>query len=324
MRRMRSLTAAALVGGFSLSSTSAFANDDPGFVIIKGQRVPTRIVPPRETQPEPAAQQVQDEAPPAEDESQAVPESKLPARVLRRYYSDSPRWRVREYSVGGATTYRRPGYAHQPHVLLPHGYYGGADPWGLQEAIDQAYWAGRADERYSWARLESEIDTAERTERLLARHAESLDAALRHLRAGEYSRAVAGLTLAAKLNQGDPACRIHLAQARLALGHYDEAAKVLRRALQLQPKLVYVDLKLDQYYPAGTTLSLLGDGLASWTAGNDHTPEVSFLQGFIEHQRGRTDAAYAAFLKAAEGLPSDDLTRDDLSLTKPAKIAGRR
>lgn len=319
---VRFFAAAAFLGGSSLLSGSACADDVPGYVIIDGKRVATRIVPPPETRPEPAVRQAQDEQPAGAPEAKSAPQ--LPARLSRKYYADSPRWRVREYSVGGAATYRRPGYAHEPHVILPHGYYGGADPWGIQSAIDEAYWAGRDDERYYTARLESEIDTAERTERLMAGHARALDTAIEQLRAGDYSRAVAGLTMAAKLDHGDPACRIHLAQARLALGHYDEAAKALRRALQLQPKLAYVDLKLDKYYPAGTTMASFGDSLASWAAVNEHSAEVSFLQGYVEYQRGRTDAAYAAFEKAAEGLRGDDLTRDFLSLTKPSRVAGRK
>jgi tetratricopeptide (TPR) repeat protein len=322
VRFVRFLAAAAILGGTSLSSALAVADDDPGYVIIDGKRVATRIVPPRETQPDPAARQAQNEQTPSAPEPKSAPQ-RSPG-LSRKYYADSPRWRVREYSVGGAATYRRPGYADDPHVILPHGYYGGADPWGIQSAVDQAYWAGRDDERYYTARLDSEVDTAQRTERLLAGHDRALDTAIEQLRAGDYSHAVAALTMAAKLDHGDPACRIHLAQARLALGHYDEAAKVLRRALQLQPKLAYVDLRLDKYYPPGTTMGSLGDVLATWAAANEHSAEVSFLQGYIEYQRGRLDAAYTAFEQASEGLPGDDLTRDYLSLTKPARVAGRK
>ena len=117
----RFLAAAAVLGGFSLSVSAIGADDDPGFVIIKGQKVATRIVPPREKSDEPAVRQVQDEAPAGGQDAQ--PEQKLPPRLMRKYYgNDSPRWRVREYSVGGATVYRQPGYANQSRVLLPHRY----------------------------------------------------------------------------------------------------------------------------------------------------------------------------------------------------------
>ncbi len=130
----------------------------------------------------------------------------------------------------------------------PHAFYG-VPPWsGDRRAIVNAYRTARDEQRRDEARYFNEQDMNRRKERLLSTHAEALAAGLERLRSGDHAQAVVALTLAAELDQGDPACRMHLAQARLALRQYDEAGRVLRRALQLQPKLVYADLHLERYF----------------------------------------------------------------------------
>lgn len=152
---------------------------------------------------------------------------------------------------------------------------------------------------------------------LLTKHEQALVAGLRLLKEGQSERALIALTLAAKLNHGDPACRIHLAQARLARGHYREAGLALRRALQLQPQLVYTDLHLDTYYQDENQLDQYTDGLDEWVRENDAPAEVYFLLGYLEFQRGDFETAHAAFERVRKALPDDDLTRNYLEITKP-------
>jgi tetratricopeptide (TPR) repeat protein len=173
-------------------------------------------------------------------------------------------------------------------------------------------------ERYRHQRDRHRREMEVRKVRLLTQHEKALHAGLGRLKDGEIERAVVALTLAAKLNQADPACRIHLAQARLAQGHYLEAALALRRALQLQPKLVYADLHLAQCYRDEQALGEYTDKLVEWVRNNGVRPEVYFLLGFLEFQRGDFDAAYAAFERVREALPNDDLTDEYLGITKPA------
>jgi len=154
--------------------------------------------------------------------------------------------------------------------------------------------------------------------RLLTQHEKALEAGLQRLKAGQTERAIVAFTLAAKLNQADPACRIHLAQARVAQGHYLEAGLALRRALQLQPRLVYADLHLKQHYAAEDALDKHTAALSEWVQQNPARPEVYFLLGFLEFQRGDFEAAHAAFERVKEAMPDDDLTREYLEVTKPA------
>lgn len=214
--------------------------------------------------------------------------------------------------------YRRRPYLLRRYLPYGYGYFGGIDPFAVQRALEEAYYAGRLDERQDRQRRFNRRDMARRQARLLDKHEQVLRAGLERLKAGDYARAAIGLTFAAKLNHGDPACRVHLAQTRLALGQYREAAAVLRRALQLQPKLVYVDLKLDSYYPRPGKLAACAEALAEWMKHNRADANVYFLRGFLEFQRGNFAQAYEAFRSVARVMPRDPLTLAYLEVAKPA------
>ncbi len=218
---------------------------------------------------------------------------------------------------------RRPLF-HPP--LHPYGrrypyypYFAGFVPRGLGfgAALEYSYIAGREYERHDARRRFNQEDMTERARRVLSNHARALRSGVELLNRGQHDRAVIALTLAARLDNGDPACRIHLAQARMAQGHYVEAGKVLRRALQLQPKLVHMQLDLDKHYPKAATFDEHIDALAgSLTEESD--ADAYFLLGFMEFQRDDFGAAYEAFRKADELRPKDRTTRRFLEIVKPA------
>jgi hypothetical protein len=179
--------------------------------------------------------------------------------------------------------------------------------------------AQRREARNDYWFWKYEFDDRERREKLKSTNQRATSAGVRELQAGEYRQASLTLTLATELDHGDSASRIHLAQARMALGHDREAAKVLRRALQLQPKLASLQLDLERCYPEPDTFDEQIDALAKRVKrGRSPSAEEWFLLGYFEFQRNRIDAAYAAFKRAARGLGRDDLTRRYLKLTKPA------
>ncbi len=191
------------------------------------------------------------------------------------------------------------------------------------DALIDAYARGRADEREDVAGAFNEQDMNRRKERALGAHEKSLAIGVAKLRAGNYMEAAIALSLAAELDQGDPACRIHLAQARVALGQYDEAALTLRRALQLQPRLAYLPLRLRDCYPGGDDFDRQVDDLVRHVNGHVATGEVWFLLGVLEFQRGRFAEAHTAFRFADAGLGADDLTQRYLELTIPPRSAPR-
>jgi Flp pilus assembly protein TadD len=174
------------------------------------------------------------------------------------------------------------------------------------------------------ARAEWQNDRAweKRKQHLLGAHAQATNEGVDFLRAGQYREAIISLTRASELNQSDPACRIHLAQARVALGHDGDAARVLRQALELQPKLVPTQLALEQYYPHEEDFTVQVDSLARRLAANpSHSADAYLLLGFMTFQRGWMDDAYLAFRQADRLKPDDHIVRSYLGLTKPARRA---
>lgn len=264
------------------------------------RRIPTRIIPPAQRtdgqQSAPSESSRSDES-----DRVTVVEPRSTRQELELWD-----WARRHRELGA------PGFGGP--FVAGYGYGPFSAPW----AIADAYFSGRYDERYERRRWMSETDTQRRRERLLSRHEQALADGLDLLAAGDAARAVVQFTLAAQLDQGDPACRIHLSQARLALGHYSEAAAALRRALQLQPKLLYVPLELDRYYVVPGTLDRLTDALAEHARTARVGPEVLFLHAFLEYQRGEFGAAHAALRNVSQALPKDDLTHNLLEICKPA------
>ncbi len=192
---------------------------------------------------------------------------------------------------------------------------------GNRQATENAYRAQRYIAQREQGRHHNARYMAQREARVLANHERTVVAGLEQLRAGEYRQALIALTMAAELNHGDPACRIHLAQVHMALGHYDDAGTVLRRALQLQPKLRFMSLGLPSYYFEAAEFDRHVDQLSTWLKANRATAETYFLLGYMEFQRGNFDTAHAAFRVAQRGLRDDALTASYLELTKPVQAA---
>lgn len=176
----------------------------------------------------------------------------------------------------------------------------------------------RADARQAHAEARNIEGWARRKQQLLDAAGQATQEGVDQLRGGQYRAAVISLTRAADLDQGDPACRIYLALARVALGHDDDAAKVLRRALDLQPRLVPMTLRLGQYYPHEEDFIVQVDALAERVAGNPQADARDyFLLGFMEFQCGWLDEAHAAFGDAARQRPKDALLQTYLDITRP-------
>lgn len=321
--RNRAIGLSVMLGFALLAAVPARADEkQPGYVVADGKRVLTGLESLQIDQAGVAreARVKAEREPPADragrDQVEKAREPRVLVRDLRdsrggpyscdsRYRCDSRRWRRWTYRPGGS-------------LYSPYGPYYGYDPYPTRRGLMEVYRARRYIEQQERDRRFNRRDMAERKKRLLDQHEEALLAGLRRLKEGQPARATVALTLAAKLNQGDPACRIHLAQARLAQGHYLEAGLALRRALQLQPKLVYADLHLQEYYETEDALDEHTDALAEWVRENRARPEVHFLLGFLEFQRGDFGAAYAAFERVKKAMPEDELTRDYLEITKPA------
>lgn len=220
----------------------ALASDDesePLYVIHNGQRIPTVIIPPKpgSLQPaRPALVRVVQGNPAATLHAQDADAPDRPRRPDAAADDPESPYDGRQYhNVGHYAGYPvsiprwpRPGWSYTPYVpYAPPRYYG--------DVLKETYRARRWIRDQERGRVSNVRDMKRRKARVLAGHEKALRRGLEELRAGHYAQAVIALTMAAELNHADPACRIHLAQARLAQRHYGEAAKVLRRASSCSP-----------------------------------------------------------------------------------------
>ena len=295
----------------------ATASDDdtePLYVVHDGQRLPTVIIPPKAS----GASATRSGGlqvvgwPLGPRDATADAETLEPLDPL-----DDDEWvdlTPRRYEVDYYAGYPVTRYHRDPVYWRTH------DPYlrpGYGRALRDEYRARRYIADRERGHRFNVRDMKRRKARILNNHEKALRLGLEHMKLGDYGQAVVALTMAGELNQGDPACRIHLAQARLAQGHYEDAGKVLRRALQLQPKLRFLSLSLPSYYPDHREFDQHVDKLAAWVRQNRAGANTYFLLGYLEFQRDNHEQAYAAFGVARRGFPKDSLTESYLEITRP-------
>lgn len=297
----------------------------PQFVIIDGHRVPTKVLPPSATRispPDDPDRRVITIAPRAIGRGSGIVEVVDPGQP-----SSQPDVATGEVSDRAAAIAALP----YPRVQVRNRFfqrgpqfvprYGFSSPWGYgglgyELAMQDAYYAGRYDAFDQLRSNELDEQYEIRRQQLLSNFEQALERGVERLRVGDYSRAVIDFSMAAELNQEDPASRIHLAQARLGLGHYRDAGRVLRRALELQPKLVYLELRLPTYLPPGEYDEQVGALSRRLHAQSAHVDEF-FALGFFEFQRGNYRQAYEAFAYASRATPRDDILLTFMEITKP-------
>ncbi len=231
---------------------------------------------------------------------------------------DAPRAAPPATQAAPPLTYPPP-RAYRLRPPPPQAFWDGVS---YRRALNEAYRAGRYDEFRDQQYEHNHREAKLRERRVLSQHMVALREGRSHLRNGDFQRAIAALTLAARLDQGDPVSRIHLAQARLAVGHFPEAGAALYRALQLQPELVYHEWALNDYYPQPPDLERFLSQLRARLAASNASIDEWFLLGAMEMQLGNGDAAHAAFRRVDYWLPQNDLVRAYLEISRPpARVA---
>ena len=152
-----------------------------------------------------------------------------------------------------------------------------------------------------------------------------LDDGDRHFRARHYGDAARSFLLAARQDQGDPVPRLRAAHALTALGHYEQAWLLVRRALQLEPRLFYLPVDIRQDYEDAAQFTRHRERLAGAAADADVDPELWALLGYYRFFSGAAENAVAALNRAALLAPKEPAIRklrDVARLTVPARLSG--
>jgi tetratricopeptide (TPR) repeat protein len=167
-----------------------------------------------------------------------------------------------------------------------------------REAVDQAYREGFEEGR----RLEREDVQIERGGNAYQDAMADGNAAFS---AGDYSLAARQFLLAATLNQGDPAARLCAAHTHIALGDYKPAVPLILRALELQPKIIYLPLDIRGAYGDRGTFDRHLRALEDAADDDAENVELAFLVGYCRFFSSDMPGAVEPLDRAARAMPRE-------------------
>lgn len=134
---------------------------------------------------------------------------------------------------------------------------------------------------------------------------------------GRYDQAADLFTLATELDNGDAASRLHAAQALLALEQYDQAVPLIRRALDLQPRLIHLKFDLRRDYGDVRDFEEQIDALRRTVLANPHWQEGHLLLGYELLFSGQRAQAHQVLARAVSLNPADKLAAKLLKASVP-------
>jgi hypothetical protein len=243
------------------------------------------------------------------------------------YDSEPPYTRYeRQWSRRFPAPYRRPFreeyYPYgRPYYPRRYGYgYGPFDPHYGAHIFDDGYISGFHDgRRFQQWQTKAELG--------LNSYLRSMRSGSELFRNGDYVAATRQFILACKLNQGDAASRLHAVHAMVAVGQYTAAVPALRRALQLQPKLVYLPLDIRKEYGAAADFDAHFQRLADAAHQADTDAALWLLLGYYQYFSERPGDAAASLTRAAELSPRDSAVLrllEAAQLTIPVELSPKR
>jgi len=188
----------------------------------------------------------------------------------------------------------------------PYGYDGGDDfRFGFMKGYD----VGRFD-RF----------TDERSKSLLAYARSQLDRGVELFHQGRFAEAADAFQISAETDQGDAVSRIYAGHALFALGRYRDAVVYIRRAMELQPRIIYLhyDMRGDYDRPEqfDTQLSALKHALDLSPA----DPDRLFLLAYVLYFSDQRSEAYPILTRAHALNRQDELVRKMMRNAQPPDV----
>jgi tetratricopeptide (TPR) repeat protein len=222
---------------------------------------------------------------------------------------------VGEFGYGrqGYADYRRtirwPGYSVEGYDEFAgayrenFSYYGDSSPYGW--GYDYGYFEYLANER---------------TNSLIHSGLTSRDRGLTAFREGRYREAVDAFRLACETNQGDPAAQLYAGHALFAIGRYRDGVRHLRRALELQPKIVFLTYDMRDDYRDRVEFDRQFAALESALRISPRDEDRLFMLGYVLYYGGQRDRAYAAFARLLRVNPRDSLAMKLYDACQPPDV----
>lgn len=261
------------------------------------------------------------------------PNAPLPPQLQRDFAPPDPRlpWGYRQYAPSFSQRSRGGSRYGQPYDQ-PYGYgYGGygrgsyANNFGRYQGHTYDYGYRSYEQHYPphtgygdpYGRFNEEayrrgVDDGRRFEQFerraalgLASYLQAMENGLTAFARGDYSSAALSFILAARVNQGDAAARIHAAHAMFALGRHREAIPFLRRAFELQPLIAQLPLDIREDYGRKEDFVEQLHALEDAVAADSDDADLRLLLGY-SHLYSRNPAKAYRVLTHAAQLRADD------------------
>lgn len=154
-----------------------------------------------------------------------------------------------------------------------------------------------------------------RDESLLRRNSMMVQAGLESFAAGQYERAAVSFLGGADANQGDAASRIFAGHALFALGRYDEAAKLIRRALELQPLLSTANYDIRDDYGRQGDFDRHNAALEQYVAAHPRDAAGHVVLGYVRYYSTGPGSAYDPLVRARRLDPHNELVEKLLNIS---------
>lgn len=214
-------------------------------------------------------------------------------------------------------TLRWPGYS----VRGSDGFYGPGDEDFYYYGDSYGDWAqSQGIAKWGWDFGYFEHQSNARTESLLQSALTSRDRGLAAFREGRYREAADAFRLACDTNQGDPAAQLYAGHALFAIGRYRDAARYLRKAFELQPRIIFLtyDMRSDYRTPAefNQQFNALREALRISPRDEDRL----FVMGYVLYYGGQRDRAYNAFVQLVDANPRDSLAVQFMEACQPPDV----
>ena len=191
-------------------------------------------------------------------------------------------------------------FGHTPRYYRYHQdpYYYEYPYSGYYEEGVALYLQGRHDERKyrNWKKRHDKGKKA---------FAASITHGVRMFQEADYQNAARQFLLAARLNQGDPASRLHGTYALVAIGNYEKAADMAYEAIKLQSKLPYLPLDIRSEYGQEADYQMHFDQLEKFTSETKDNSRLWLLLGFYQYFSDNPSAAMVSMNRAKELSPRD-------------------
>jgi hypothetical protein len=200
----------------------------------------------------------------------------------------------------------------RPFATYPY-RYGWDQPYDENDYLDYRYGGSVTADAYEQGYRDGYRDgrRAEQFERAYemgrASYQDALHDGLGAFRDGDYGEAARQFLLATELHQGDPVSRLHATHALTAQGRYAEAVQMLRRAVQLQPKIVFLAADIRREYGREQDLPEHLHELEQAAQQAENDADLWLLLGYYQFYSEHRAAALKSFSRAAEVTGPDSV-----------------